>query len=398
MLEDLDRLMAKDGLEAIVIHGESTFHNPEFYFVTRTHIPRGGIYLKKIDTEPILIVSNIDVENAKRGVVKRISSYPEKGYHKIMASHGMKGLPHVFSKLLREEGVYGRVGFYGRVEAGLNLYITEKLRRMGQHIDSSRYSVLKEAMATKSSKEIEALANIGMLCGKVILETMDLLRECRLNGDKLSFNKQKVTVGFVKSAMNRFFAENRLLPDEGYILSVGVKSSDPHYAGSEDDLIKQNQPILIDVFPRGNENLYFDMTRTFVLGKAEKRFFDMYSAVVEAHDASMDMICDGVEAGDVMNSACDILEKKGYETMRSQGTSNAKTGFIHSLGHGVGWTLSDKPVISLFSKDKLESGNVVTIEPGLYDPRIGGVRYEDVAAVNGKGILKLSDLEIPFEV
>ena len=77
----------------------------------------------------------------------------------------------------------------------------------------------------------------------------------------------------------------------------------------------------------------------------------MYSAVVEAHDASMDMICDGVEAGDVMNSACDVLEKKGYKTMRSQAMSDAKTGFIHSLGQffiSIG-TFCRKPLFVQFA-------------------------------------------------
>jgi Xaa-Pro aminopeptidase len=64
----------------------------------------------------------------------------------------------------------------------------------------------------------------------------------------------------------------------------------------------------------------------------------------------------------------------------------------------VGWTLCDKPTISLLSRERIETGNVLTVEPGLYNQAVGGVRLEDVLAVDGKGIFKLSELEIPFEV
>lgn len=396
MLEDLDRLMGQHGLEAIVVHGESTFHNPEFYFVTRAHLARGGVYLKKRGESPILIVNGVDLGSARRGVVERVYTYGERGFDKIMSSHGVDGLPIVFSKLLRGEGVSGRIGFYGMVEANLNMYIVDKLRKMGYAVDSAYSPVLKEAMATKSEREVEALTRVGRRCEEVVEHLYSLLQRCTVTRGKVMFQGNPVTVGLLKTSVNSFFAEKGLVPDEGYILSTGVKSSDPHYTGGEEDLIKAGKPILLDVYPRGPGNLYFDVTRTFVVGKASRRVKDMYNAVVEAFKASMDIIREDLEAAEAMNTACDVFERRGYRTLRSH--PNPENGFIHSLGHGVGWSLSDKPTLSLFSRDRLRTGNVVTVEPGLYDRKVGGVRLEDVIAVRGKGILKLSGLDVPFEV
>ncbi|MEM2902478.1 MAG: M24 family metallopeptidase [Candidatus Bathyarchaeia archaeon] len=395
-MEDLDGLMGKYGLEAIVVHGESTFHNPELYFVTRTHLARGGIYLKKVDESPILIVNGVDLGSARRGVVNKVHTYVEKGFNKIIHSHEGEGLPIVFSKLLREEGVSGRIGFYGTVEANLNIFIVDKLRKMGYDVNSTRSQVLKEAMATKSEKEIKDLTFVGRLCEGAIEHVFSLLQQCTLTMGKVMFQGKAVTIGSLKSELNHYFAEKGLVPDEGYILSAGVKSSDPHYTGEARDFVKSGRPILLDIYPRGPGNLYFDVTRTFVMGRASKRVKDMYYAVVEAHEASMDVLREGVGAAEAMNVACEVLERRGYRTLRSH--RNPKNGFTHSLGHGVGWSLNDKPTLSLFSRDTLKAGNVVTVEPGLYDKKVGGVRLEDVVAVHKKGILKLSRLEVPFEV
>ncbi len=399
MLENLDELMTKHCLEAIIIHGESTYHNPEFFFVTRTHIPRGGIYFKKVDEKPILIVSEIDLENAKQGVIKRVLSYSEKNLDRYIITHGINGRKYIFQKLIREEGVAGKIGFYGRNEVNTNISIVNSLMKMGYKIDYTNSAVLKEAMATKSNIEIEALNRIGKLCEKVILKVLGLFGDCTSDGNMLRFEGKSVTVGFVKSFINRFLAEYRLFPDKEYILSTGTKTSEPHYPGKDNELIKRNEPVLIDLFPRGTDNLYFDITRTFVIGKANKKLKEMYNSVVEVHDSILDMIYDGAISGEVMNLACKIFEKRGHETLRKAILqSNLKNGFIHSLGHGVGWTLSDKPSISLFGSDKIKRGNVLTVEPGLYYKEVGGVRLEDVIAVKGKRIFKLSKLEIPFEV
>src|SRR6059036_2914374 len=110
----------------------------------------------------------------------------------------------------------------------------------------------------------------------------------------------------------------------------------------------------------------------------------MYDAVLEVQTSALDMVKEEIPCKEMMASACKIFERKGYPTARQlvKGNKEARTrGFIHGLGHGVGLTIGERPYLSLYGKDILRKGAVVTVEPGLYDPRFGGVRLEDILVV-----------------
>jgi len=102
-----------------------------------------------------------------------------------------------------------------------------------------------------------------------------------------------------------------------------------------------------------------------------------------------------------MELSCDIIERAGYRTVRDifQGkTKSLSTGFTHSLGHGVGLTIGEIPYLSLASKDPLKSGEVVTVEPGVYVPGYGGVRIEDTVAIRSRGVEVLTKVEKELEL
>jgi Xaa-Pro aminopeptidase len=130
------------------------------------------------------------------------------------------------------------------------------------------------------------------------------------------------------------------------------------------------------------------MTRTFVKGTPSDEIADWYELTQEAKRAAFDALEPGATGADVHDAVCDVYEDAGHPTLRSD--ERTETGFIHSTGHGVGLDIHEGPSLSPRG-DELEPGHVVTVEPGLYDPEVGGVRIEDIAVVTEDGYENLTD-------
>jgi Xaa-Pro aminopeptidase len=109
----------------------------------------------------------------------------------------------------------------------------------------------------------------------------------------------------------------------------------------------------------------------------------------------------GATGEEAMLRACQVIERAGFRTVREVFEGKAKeirSGFIHSLGHGVGLTIGEGPYLSFLSRDPLKSGQVVTVEPGIYLPRYGGLRIEDTVLVTGRGVDNLTILDKHLEI
>ena len=145
------------------------------------------------------------------------------------------------------------------------------------------------------------------------------------------------------------------------------------------------------------QNRYWtDMTRTIVKGKASKNVKQMFDAVFEAKGTSLDAIKAGAIGSQVYDVCCDVLNKRGYET--TKGGNKVTAGMIHSLGHGVGLQIHESPRIGEFSNFPLGEHVVVTIEPGVYDANVGGVRLEDIIELTKSGYNNLTKMETFLEV
>ncbi len=117
-----------------------------------------------------------------------------------------------------------------------------------------------------------------------------------------------------------------------------------------------------------------DMTRTLHVGTPDRRTRAVYRAVLEAQLAAIAAVRPGVRCGEVDAAARNVLAKAGLGQY-----------FQHSTGHGVGLEIHEAPRIAAQAKEKLQAGQVITIEPGVYIPGWGGVRIEDVVAVTERG-------------
>jgi Xaa-Pro aminopeptidase len=156
------------------------------------------------------------------------------------------------------------------------------------------------------------------------------------------------------------------------IVVSGPRSAMPHARPTE-KRIKKGETIVLDL-GCCLKGYHSDLTRTVVLGRASTEVRRMYAAVVEAGKAAVEA------AGPLMAAR----ELDGIARKKIAAAGFGKY-FVHSLGHGIGLRLHERPRISPLSKDRLQAGNVITIEPGVYIPRIGGVRIEDDILLTGNG-------------
>lgn len=159
------------------------------------------------------------------------------------------------------------------------------------------------------------------------------------------------------------------------IVAFGKNTAFPHYRPGTTRL-KKGDSVLLDlgvVVDRYNS----DMTRTFFFGKPDPRLVLFHAVVKEAHDAALLYCRPGVKVGELDRAARRVIEKAGLEDY-----------LAHGLGHGVGLEIHEFPRLKFQGEDSnalLEEGMVVTIEPGLYWPGVGGCRFEDTIVITRKG-------------
>lgn len=177
------------------------------------------------------------------------------------------------------------------------------------------------------------------------------------------------------------------------IVAGGNQATDPHERGHGQ--LYAGEAIIIDIFPRSEKSGYWgDITRTVCRGKPSSELKRLYNAVKAAQAAALQAVRPGICADEAHKAAKAVFEQRGYETKIENGTH---VGFIHGTGHGVGLDIHELPRVGA-SGEMLEVGNVVTIEPGLYYPDLGGVRIEDTIVVTEKGWRYLAACPKKFEL
>lgn len=164
------------------------------------------------------------------------------------------------------------------------------------------------------------------------------------------------------------------------IVGAQANGSKSHYAPRHTRL-RKGKPLLID-WGATVDGYRSDMTRTFSLGTWPKELAAVYDIVLEAHEAGAAALRAGVLCADVDAAARDVIDRAGYGEK-----------FGHSLGHGIGLNVHERPTLSRHAGEAtVEEGHVVTIEPGVYLPGVGGVRIEDDYLVTRRGSKNLCSL------
>ncbi len=165
------------------------------------------------------------------------------------------------------------------------------------------------------------------------------------------------------------------------IIAFGANGSMPHYHAGDTQLQKGNS-VLIDIGVK-YKHYHSDMTRVVFFGDPEPKIVAIYDIVRRAQEAALSLCRPGTLIGDLDDAARKLITSEGHGE-----------NFTHSLGHGVGLEIHESPMIvnrPPHQKMPLKAGMVLTIEPGIYLPGIGGVRLEDTVVITEDGFENLTN-------
>lgn len=383
MLRDLDNLMRERGLDALIVPMHEAMH-PSFRWLSRGAKVTRGYAVKLAGREPVLITYPMERgEAAATGLEVRLAR--EFGHDEIFrdAPNQAEGYAELFGNALRALGVEGTsIAFFGNAPLQLYLGLVDAMERRGWRVlRSNGEDLIQLARKRKEPWEIEAIRSVGERTEQVVDGVRALLREARPG----------LTLGDLKAFVSSEIARLGMIEDHETILSQGRDAGVPHSRGDATALVRPSVPLVLDIFPADRSSGYFfDLTRTFCIGPIPAELQRLHDDVLEAFHRAREAMRPGTPASDYHALVCDLFEARGYPTQRS--TPATLDGYVHGLGHGVGLEIHEKPSFSLLpaNSDPIETGDIVTIEPGLYFPdRELGVRIEDTFVVREDGVESL---------
>jgi Xaa-Pro aminopeptidase len=279
------------------------------------------------------------------------------------------------------------------VPGSFPLCLAEELRRLKIKVKCKPGAFFPER-ARKSAEEVKRISGALMMAEVGLAEGIQALKNSKVGRNRrLIYRNNPLT-----SEKLRAIIDTAILQAGGVanhtIVAGGEQACDPHEVGH--GVLRAREPIVIDVFPRSQKTGYFgDITRTVVKGRASEAVRKLYDTVERGQEIAFAAMRQGAVSVDIHAKVQEFFAGEGYRTGRHRGRMQ---GFFHGTGHGVGMEIHEAPRVGPTSKDKLMSGHVVTVEPGLYYPALGGVRLEDMALVTSNGPKNLTKFEKVLEV
>jgi Xaa-Pro aminopeptidase len=251
----------------------------------------------------------------------------------------------------------------------------------------------------KVGRELEGVRVAQRAAEAGMAAAAQLLRRAEPAAGRLDLDGEALTAERVRAALRAACADHGAPAPPDVIVS-SVWNGTGHEPGSGP--LPAGLPIQIDVWPRHEATgCWADMTRTFVVGEPTPEHRGLIAeqeqlvraALEEARAATRP----GVTGRELFDATCDRFEAAGHRTQRTGPDPEAPSaGFQFSLGHGVGLEVHEAPGLGLAGREPLVAGDVVAVEPGLWDPRIGGVRFEDLLLVTQTGCETLT--EYPYDL
>lgn len=373
--------MKKSSLPRLIVADSES--SPDMLYATRFFAPDAFIFLEKNGKRSI-VLNDLEIDRGRKTAdVDKIISYS-----KIARSISKNSLPRfdqVVARFLKDNQVRRAL-----VPSSFPLGLAHALSEAGVQLFPAPGLFFAER-ETKSAHELRLMRHALEITESGMARGIEVLKAARIGrGAKLTWGGRALTSEILRAEIDSAVLRAGGLP-ANTIVAGGNQACDPHERGSGP--LKAHSLIILDIFPRDARTGYYgDMTRTVVRGRASKQQRGLWETVKEGQLRAIAAMKPGADGKAIHESVKEFFKQSGYPTKQHKGRW---TGFFHGTGHGLGLEIHEEP---RFSATVFKPGQVITVEPGLYYPGLGGVRIEDVAAVTKTGIRLLSDFPYTLEV
>ncbi len=392
----LDELLERAGCRALVVVAGSSRDPCVAPFAGRVRLgdcllvaPRGGVprlgFLSPMDRDEAaasglvtLDPQALDVERWVRG-----------------GASDSEQLANVVSRALHLcELAPGRIALAGHKGAGTVIEACERLGREGWSFAAGE-PLIAWVRKRKTPAQLDAVRRAADGTAAALRRVASLLAAAEERGGELWLEGERLRVARLRAAIARTLADRGLEQPNGNIVAPAAAGAVPHSSGRDEQELRAGESLVVDVFPRGE--MFADCTRTFCVGRPPEPLARAHSQVIEALQLARGLACPGARGWALQESVCGLFGDAGYPTPISDRGTTA--GYVHGLGHGVGFEVHEYPSFKEEAGDEglLEAGDVITLEPGLYDEQAGwGTRLEDLYAVGDGGLDALTPL--PYDL
>ncbi len=379
----------ENGSLPLLFFGNS-YHHPDIYRSTGFLAPDPIIALEHGD-DVVILASPLEQGRAeKESRATSVRSLMEFGLREL-SDQGLDAdeiNATVMQRFLAERGV-SRV----LVPRYFPVGTADQLRSRG--IELEILHDLDARRRTKRPDEVAAIEQAQRATEEAWAAGVDALRRASVAKDgTLMLEGEVFTAERLRTIVEQELLARDCQTPERTITAPGIQAADPHETGHGP--LHANEPIVMDIYPQHSSRYWADMTRTVSKGTPPDTIVRMYEVVKRAQDEAIAMLRPGVTGRAIHERVEDIIFEAGYDTLRPgqrRRPDDPKIrGFIHGTGHGVGLEIHELPSIGRgkWGMVPIEPGDVVTIEPGIYEPDVGGVRLEDMLVVTSEGARDLT--------
>jgi Xaa-Pro aminopeptidase len=357
-------------------------------YAVKLFVPDAFIYLR-LRGKGHVVMSDLEIDRARQeaghcrvhSLSRCQAALRKQGFQQPSLAHVIRFIlqSHRLKKIL--------------VSHSFPLGLAQQLRRLRIRVEVKSGGLFPER-EIKTAAEIKKISAALMMAEVGLAEGIQALKNAKVGRNRrLLYHNAPLTSEKLRAIIDTAILQAGGLANHT-IVAGGIQGCNPHEPGR--GVLRAREPVILDVFPRSQKTGYFgDITRTVVKGRASEAIRKLYHTVERGQELAFEKMRHKTPTAHIHEAVQAFFKKEGYKTGKHKGRMQ---GFFHGTGHGLGLEIHEAPRVGGTSMDTLRAGHVVTVEPGLYYPELGGVRLEDVALVTTNGARNLTKFEKVLEI